>query len=235
MNYFSHFFLDKDSADSLFFVGIATPDLISTFDRSKRLKASQLHRLQASSIPPGKLSFHRGVMRHFEVDRVFHSSDFFKRETVLLTRKLQKTFGKERVPRAFFVSHILLELILDRILINQHSALLYSFYRHFEHREVKDLVALTEWIMQQPLPGYDAFLKRFSEKQFLYHYAHWDFLINVTRSILTKVGVQECSYLDSDKFLVLMHTYEAGLTRRAPRALRELEAMLSPKVTYSTE
>lgn len=235
MNYFSHYFLDKDNTDSLFFVGVATPDLISTFNRSYRLKANRMPLLMENDASRAEISFYNGVMRHFEVDRIFHTSSFFRRETELLTRILQDTFGPENTPRAFFVSHILLELILDRILIVRHSSLLYSFYRHFETKDVGQLVELTEWVARRRLPGYSDFLKRFAEKQFLYNYSHWDFLIDVTFHILKKVGVGEAHYLRSNQFLAMIHSYESSLSRRVPKALEELSQMLSNKTYYSTE
>ena len=188
-----------------------------------------------NDVSDAEISFYHGVMRHFEVDRIFHSSDFFHRETVLITRTLQETFGSEYIHRAFFVSHILLELTLDRILINQHSSLLYSFYKHFEAKDVHELVALTEWVARQPLPGYGDFLKRFAEKKLLYNYSQWDFLIDVTRHIMHKVSIENTDYLLTDKFLAMIHSYEEGLRRRVPRALKGLEAMLSQKTFYSTE
>ncbi|RMG24032.1 MAG: hypothetical protein D6730_13330 [Bacteroidetes bacterium] len=235
MNYFSHYFLDKDRTDSLFFVGVMTPDLISTFNRSRRLKAGRLPIVIEHEATEEQLSFYNGVLRHFEVDDVFHNSDFFHRETRLITHTLKEGFGKEHIPRAFFISHILFELMLDRILIKQHSSLLYAFYRHFQEKDIQLLVQLTEWVACQPLPGYDHFLKRFGEVRFLYRYADWDFILEVMRMVMDKVNISRLDFLFSDKFLVLMQKYEEGLRRRLPRALNQLASELSNKVSYSAE
>ncbi len=226
MNLISHFYLDREHPESLYFVGIATPDLVSVFDRKTRLKAANLPIIMENESSREQMSFYNGILRHFEVDALFHSSEFFQTETQLLARQLKDTFGDKQVKRSFFVAHILLELILDRILILKDSELLYSFYKHFQNKDILKLVYFTEWACKKPLPGYAAFLWKFAEKKFLYNYTEWEFLVKVIENLLKKVGIQHNTYLHDVRFIQQLEIYQEGLTERYPTALRTLSSKL---------
>ena len=211
MNLVSHFFLDKDRKDRFFFVGVCSPDLVSNFNRKIRLKKSSLPLLRENEITPDQLNFYQGVLRHFEVDRLFHSSPFFKEETAYLTGLLKTTLKDFEVKRAFFVAHIMLELVLDRVLIRRHKDLLLDFYKNFQQHDVPKLVQYTEWLAQEPMAGYDLFLQKFASRQFLYRYVDLRYLSNVLRNILQTVGIENQRYLHEPIFFDLMKQYENRL------------------------
>ena len=227
MNFISHYYLDQHSAqtDSFFFVGISTPDLISNFDRRIRLKVSTLPPFLVEDHTPERESFFKGVERHFEVDRIFHSSDFFYRETHFLAAQLREQFGK-RIHRSNFVAHILLELILDRVLILRHNDLLFSFYSHFQSSDVPMLVELTEWIVQQKIPGYGDFLEQFAQKRFLYRYVNQWYLVRVLKGILAQIGIRKVEYLDSEDFMTIIESYEQRLEYLSESAMEEFSNAL---------
>ena len=221
MNFISHYFLDRDKTSSFFFVGVSTPDLMGNFSPRIRLKESRLPLIKGQELSETQIQFYQGVLRHFEVDKQFHSSQFFREETKYLNNVLKRTFPDDSLHRVYFVSHILLELILDRILIRKHNELLYSFYSHFDKPEIKELVSLTEWVTQQKLPGYSDFLQKFSEKQFLYRYVDMRYLLRVIRKILSQVGISQQDYIRKPQFLNLMHEYETRLSRLYEPAMKE--------------
>lgn len=226
MNFISHYYFDRGQAESLFFVGVSTPDLVANFNRGIRLKRARLPLIMENEASEAQINFYNGILRHFEVDRLFHSSTFFKEETHLIAAILKEHFGAPQIEKSFFVAHILLELILDRLLINQHNDILYSFYSHFKQKEVLTLVRFTEWACKRTLPGYDQFLTRFAERKFLYNYSDWQFLIEVMENLLRKVGIQGGAYLRTPAFLDLMLRYEEGLSARYSVALEEITQKL---------
>ncbi|MEL6672152.1 MAG: hypothetical protein AAFR61_08160 [Bacteroidota bacterium] len=226
MNFISHFYLDRDRDDSWFFAGVSTPDLVSVFDRNVRLKGPKLPILRENDATPAEVSFYHGVLRHFEVDRIFHTSPFFKEESGLLTSMLQENFEKGTVKRAFFVAHVAFELILDKILIQEDPQLTPSFYSHLEKFPIEEYVKLTEWVTKQKLPSYQAFMQRFVDKKYLYHYVDWEHLFYVLKRIMIGVGILEVNYLHSETFLDLMREYEAGLKDRCYPAFARLNEQL---------
>ncbi|MCB0838264.1 MAG: hypothetical protein KDD63_22360 [Bacteroidetes bacterium] len=211
MNFISHFYLDRNLEDSFFFVGVSTPDLVSVFDRNVRLKEGRMPLLMENEATVEEISFYNGVIRHFEVDKVFHTSDFFYRETDKIKDLLHDTFGTDQVYRGFFVAHVLFELILDKILISHDSNLLPSFYEHLERYPIKEYVRLTEWVTHTPMPAYDAFLKRFIKKKYLYDYADWEHILYIIRKIVQGVGINQFEYLHSPGLISILDAYEKEL------------------------
>ncbi len=227
MNFIAHFYVDKHVDDSLFFVGVSTPDWVSIFDRNVRVKESLMPLIMENEATSDELSFYNGVMRHLEIDRQFHSSSFFTSETREIIRLIEKHLGKENVPRSFFVAHILFELVLDKVLIQADSSLLSRYYEHLENCRIDRMVQLTEWVASTPLPRYDGFLKKFISKRYLYQYTDWDHLIYVLRRILERVHLKEVSYLYEPAFMRLLHEYEEGLTQRYPVQMLQFKGIES--------
>lgn len=226
MNFISHFYLDRGQADSWFFAGVSTPDLVSVFDRNVRLKQHTLPLLMENESSPEEISFYNGVLRHFEVDRIFHSSLFFKEETRRLTELLKMQFGPGGVPRAFFVAHVAFELILDKILIQENHSLVAEFYAHLERYPLEKYVSLTEWVTRGSLPGYAQFLDRFITKKYLNRYTDLNHVIFILGRILLGVGMGEQPYMANPQFHSLLHQYEEGLRKRCFHGFAHLNEQL---------
>jgi hypothetical protein len=225
MNFISHYFLDKEQDDSFFFVGISTPDLLSVFDRSIRLKENRLPLLMENEAVPAEVSFYNGVLRHFEVDALFHNSAFFHDETAHISRLVRDTFPGFGFHRLFFVSHVLFELLLDKILIDQHPDLLPEYFRHFD-QQPEYVTRLTQWVTRTEIPGYQNYYEKFVHRKHLYLYSDWKYVIYVLKRILQRVRVAKFSYLDDPRFLAVIRGYEAELTTRCPLAFSDFTQRL---------
>ncbi|MEZ4826017.1 MAG: hypothetical protein R3C61_06945 [Bacteroidia bacterium] len=226
MNFISHFYIDRKVNDSLFFAGVSTPDLVSVFDRNIRLKESRMPLIMENEATAGEISFYNGVMRHFEADRIFHTSPFFYEETHIIARLIERNFKEGVYKRAFFVGHVLFELLLDKILIQDDDTLVSDFYRHLESYPVQELVRLTEWVTHTAMPSYDGFLRKFFTKKYLTSYVDPEHVAYVLRRIVQGVGIAEISYIQSPRFLAMMETYEAGLALRCYPAFSQLNEKL---------
>ncbi len=231
MNFLSHFFLDHQIDDSLFVVGASTPDLLSVFDRKIKFKERDIsRRVQDREISAEQHSFYQGVIRHFQVDKIFHSSDFFHEETRKMSQNLREAFPQSDIQRSFFVAHILLELSLDRLLIQEDEMLLHKFYNHFENCKAAQIRKLTSWLADDAyLPSYDAFIHKFTQDKHLLRYKDWGYIIYVLKRILRRVGIFEYAYLDSPHFLVFLQAYENDLGTRYQHIMGTFTQALSGK------
>jgi hypothetical protein len=225
MNFISHFYLERGRKESLFFIGVSTPDLVSVFDRSVRIKAHLLPPAEAG-LSPAQQHFREGVMRHLIADQHFHSSPFFAQEVARLSEQFRACLPPGTVARSFFVAHVLFELMLDRVLLQADERLASEFYRHLEAHPPSELVGLTEWLTQTPMPAYGGFLQKFVRRKSLYGYLRWQDLIYVLRRILGGVGIRDCAYLHSPSFLALLRAYEADLGSRYSQELSTLAEAL---------
>lgn len=224
MNFISHFFFDRNLDDSLFVVGACTPDLVSVYNREAKLNERKVTRLlKDNELTPAQASFYQGVIRHFHIDKLFHSSEFFHQETNAISLKLREDFKGQDVQRGFFVAHIMLELVLDTILIKNDEELLVKFYKHFQAHSIDELKSLTEWVGGKSLPDYENFLGSFVNAQHLYKYKDIKYVIDVLKRILDRVGITEYTYLDSEEFGAFLEEYAKELTGRYPCILDEID------------
>lgn len=213
MNFISHFYADREQTDSHFVIGSVSPDLLSIYNPELRIKHAHVAKFQKSGVNTVSKGFIEGLKAHFFVDRVFHSSPHFKSETQKISQLLIERFPDQEIPRKFFIAHILLELLLDKILIDLHPGILAAFYDHFASQgDFSEIQASTEQISGKPLNNYTGFLHKFLENKYLYHYQKYDHIIYVLGRIMRRVKIDDIAFLEAPTFLNLMKDYEAHLT-----------------------
>jgi hypothetical protein len=228
MNFLSHYYLDRTANNSLFFLGVSTPDLVSLFHRTSRLHQHKLPERPNVDDQPLAHHFHVGICRHFAADAVFHSSEFFLRETSLLARQIREQIPGSNPARPSFIAHIALELLLDRILISAHPDLVPGYYAHFSEEPPETIARLTEWITGKQLPQYPAFLRDFVARKSLYHYLEWDRMLFILQRIVEGVGLQAGFIRNDPDFQHLLEKYERNLTVTAEAELQSLAAAMGP-------
>lgn len=212
MNFVAHFFLDRDNESPHFAIGAATPDLLSIYNPELRIKQAQIPAIESMELDAAGMDLLAGIERHFEADRIFHSSPLFARETGEISRALSAQFADGEVPRKYFIAHVLLELVLDKVLIEQFPNLLDQYYRHFEAAApFLGVQADTGQICRRPLPNYDHFLQKFLENRYLYQYSRWDHIAYVLGRILRRVTIEERAFIEDPRFLAVVMDLESDL------------------------
>lgn len=197
MNYLSHYYFDQEKMESSFILGAVFPDLLSNFDR----KLKNIPKQNVSDQSFNCLSdFREGIKRHYELDRLFHSGVFFKKETLWLSKEIKGLELKSLNHRIYFFSHILLELILDRILLDRFPNIGHQFYEKLE-KTPKTL--LKEYFRTQDLlPYHDEFVKYFNffiEKRFINNYIENVMIISVLDKFHQLINKREIDAIDKEK------------------------------------
>ena len=157
MNFLSHFYIDKNEENASFIVGVCTPDLVSLYNREIRIK----HLPILPSHSESYIAFTKGILRHFEADKVFHSSPFFLQETEKVGIFLKTHFKDSGLKRSFFVAHVLVELMIDKILIAQAPQLIPDFYAHFEKVGHLQIAEMTQIAVGKEIETYPLFIQKF--------------------------------------------------------------------------
>ena len=126
MNFLSHFYFDRHANDCYHTLGIVLPDLLKNADKNIVLHPEKLIHAdkQINSII-------KGWNKHLEVDRYFHSSDFFINHSRQLKKLLRPAIENSAV-KPFFLGHIGLELLLDNLLITTEKVSVDDFYSHLQ-------------------------------------------------------------------------------------------------------
>src|SRR5476651_2482853 len=126
MNFLSHFYFDRNTDNCYHVLGTVLPDLLKNADKTIVLHPEKLHHENKS------INFIiQGWNKHLEVDRYFHSSDFFLTHSHQLKKLLIPAIVGSPV-KPFFLGHIALELILDNLLLTTKKITAERFYDHLE-------------------------------------------------------------------------------------------------------
>lgn len=223
MNFIAHYFLDHTNPESYFAIGAATPDLLSIYNPALRIKKHHL-KPENQSFTVEQRMFLAGVKRHFLADALFHSSEFFSKETARITQGMNESLAHVEIPRKFFLAHILVELILDRVIMRDHPNIIVDYYHHFDITSMAEVKRTTEFVAGHDLPNYGHFLNKFKENRYLLHYLEWDHIAFVVKMILKRVGIESHTFIESPGFFELLAVYESGLLLRYPSLFTEMKA-----------
>ncbi len=124
MNFLSHYYFDRGTTNSYHTLGTVLPDLLKNADNSVNIHPERLQHTK-----PAINDMIAGWRKHLEVDRHFHSSDFFITRSHELKKLLLPAINGSPA-KPFFIGHIALELILDNLLITTNKIAVNEFYHH---------------------------------------------------------------------------------------------------------
>lgn len=124
MNFLSHYYFDRQTTDCYHILGTVLPDLLKNADKNIILHPEKLQHPD-----PHISAIICGWQKHLEVDRYFHSSDFFLTNSHQLKKLLAPTIEGSPV-KPFFLGHIAIELILDNLLLTTDKVTADDFYAH---------------------------------------------------------------------------------------------------------
>lgn len=181
MNFLSHYYFDRDVNDCYHILGTVLPDLLKNADKTIVLHPEKLHH-QNSKVN----SIIKGWNKHLEVDRHFHSSEFFKTHSHQLKKMLLPAMEGSPV-KPFFLGHIAVELILDSLLITTKKIGVDDFYDHLHSCE--DGV-IREFFYAAGLEECDFFfsyLERFKKDRYLHTYADISQITYALRRICMRI------------------------------------------------
>jgi hypothetical protein len=126
MNFLSHYYFDRDITDCYFILGTVLPDLLKNADKTIVLHPEKLEHQN-----PHVNAIVKGWNKHLDVDRYFHSSDFFAIHSHQLKKLLAPVIEGSPV-KPFFLGHIAIELILDNLLLTTGKVTVDDFYSHLK-------------------------------------------------------------------------------------------------------
>jgi hypothetical protein len=211
VNYFAHGirFVDRP----LFLAGTAVPDWLSVIDRSVRLRPRQVGPcVDAGDADVAELA--AGVLQHLEDDRWFHRTRAFFEVTGTVAALFRAHVTADDRFRASFLGHIVTELLLDRVLHEQHPAHLDRYYRALADVDPRSLVDMLRRMTGTELTRLGGFVSLFLRERFLYDYAEPARLRRRLNQVMHRVRLPELP-------VAAITVFEAGVDVVRER-LREL-------------
>jgi hypothetical protein len=181
MNFLSHYYFDRDTTNCYHTLGTVLPDLLKNADKNIIIHPEKLHHSK-----PVINDIIAGWQKHLEVDRCFHSSDFFITRSHQLKKMLLPAIEGSPV-KPFFLGHIALELILDNLLLTTGKVSVSDFYDHLSscNNEV-----IREFLSFTGLKDTDVFFRfyeKFKKSRYLETYAETQQIAYALKRICMRV------------------------------------------------
>jgi acyl carrier protein phosphodiesterase len=177
MNFLSHFYFERGNPSDYIVMGVVLPDLIKNADKNWNLNPQKDEYLFRDV--PEYDAILKGWKRHLEVDRLFHSSAFFKTQTAILKQMILPAVQTGPV-KAFFLAHIGLELILDHLLLTQQLVDTNHFYGQLQAAHAEPLSGFLRLAGLPDQQRFDRFMNEFISSRYLFSYAKME---NITYSL----------------------------------------------------
>lgn len=186
MNYLAHAlrFLDRP----YFVVGSCTPDLLSVADRGVRLRSRRvLPFVEHADVETAE--FCRGALQHLHDDDWFHATRGFAEVTGEIAVLFRSTIGADHPTPCSFLGHVVMEMLLDSVLMEQHPDALPRFYVAMESVDPFKVQAAVNLCARQPTERLAALIPRFNEERFLEDYATPEGLAYRLNQVLKRVNL----------------------------------------------
>ncbi|MEO3404706.1 hypothetical protein AAFN85_12440 [Mucilaginibacter sp. CAU 1740] len=165
MNFLSHFYFDRDTTNCYHVLGTVLPDLLKNADKNIILHPEKLHH------PDSEInSIIEGWKKHLDVDKYFHSSDFFATRSHELKKLLLPALQGSPV-KPFFLGHIALELIIDNLLLTTGKISVAGFYDHLSGCRDEKIEAFLKFAGLEDTAVFFKFYEGFKKSQYLHTYA----------------------------------------------------------------
>jgi hypothetical protein len=183
MNFLSHYFFDNIPGNHYYNFGLILPDLLGIYNRkwkfsTKVIPKNDHHFSQINS----------GALRHLQTDHEFHNSDWFqikRQEVKALLYKHNLNFSPFR---PFFISHILVELILDRVILKKDIETAHHFYTDMDLINDEVIVSLLNKSNFAPAGEFISFFNRFRQHRYVFTYADNEKFIFSLNRIFSRVN-----------------------------------------------
>lgn len=223
MNFLSHFYFDRDTTNPELVLGCVLPDLVKNANKSWNIHPEKKGHLFKDS---DKLkSILTGWQRHLDVDRYFHSSDFFRDHTQAI-RKIIAPILTDSEVRPSFLAHISLELMLDSILLNLKKINAHHFYDQLAKVERESVKIFLELNKVTDTKKFFRFFDQFLEVNYLHSYSESGNLIYALNRICMRLWSDPLSNEQKLQLSVVLMDYQKDLEECYMHIFDDLEGRL---------
>jgi len=191
VNFFSHFHFDQLENNPIHNFGLLTPDLLRNFTPNQYNK-KKLNELNT------QLDWHVGIQKHFARDNNFHKSKFFDSVYNDCHAKTKILFQSLEIPRFWFALHVWIEMLLDKVLIQNSPSKLSTFYTELELVS-EHLEALLSQIDHSNIHEFEVRFNRFLESKYLFHYQEHSGIVYGLNRVFIQVKAENKDWNDFQK------------------------------------
>ena len=171
-------------------VGACLPDMLSAIDRRCRLRERNVRPLLIDPDPFTR-DVMTGVLMHLDDDAWFHAGEPFLTTSARLTRAIRRELPTDDSHRVGFLGHILVEIFLDRWLIERDATLLPRLHRSLDSIDPNKLETLVNRAATKPTERLAPMYRRMVSERFLDDYPHDEPLLRRINGVLKRVTLPQ--------------------------------------------
>ena len=187
VNYFAHG--RRFLADPYFLAGTAVPDWLSVADRRVRARARLAEPLvDDSDERVGAVA--RGVIQHHTDDDWFHRSRAFAELSMRFSVSIRDRLPGDRGFRPGFLGHILVEILLDAILIDDNPDDLDAYYEALYALDPIEIGAVVNRMSTRTTDRLPTLIHMFRAERFLYDYRDDEKLLTRLNHVMRRVRLR---------------------------------------------
>lgn len=208
MNYLSHFYFDRVEDNKYYNLGLILPDLARSHISKIRINPYRNIEFTTHEIS----SINKGCNKHFESDRKFHNWMTFVDLTNRATDIIRDNGDKE-INRDYFITHILVEVLLDKILLDKEPTLADQFYDMVNDVEMDWILKYMRYSGLQDDELWKGQHRRFMKAGFLHNYTSIENVVNSVEQVSIKTGLSELNDDQKGLLIEICETIEPELAR----------------------
>jgi hypothetical protein len=219
MNYFAHGLAHLDRP--YFLAGTAVPDWLSVVDRRMRARRRRVEPF-VHDRDPRVAAVAAGVLQHLDDDRWFHQTRAFAETSLQLTATIRDLLPPDDGFRPSFLGHILVEILLDAVLIEQDPRRLDAYYDALETIEPGVVGDAINRMVSHRSERLAEFISRFLAVRFLYDYLDDEKLLGRLNHVMRRVKLAPLPH----HFLTIFPEARNRIRRQRDRLLANLSGTL---------
>ncbi|TCD02168.1 DUF479 domain-containing protein [Pedobacter frigidisoli] len=223
MNFLSHYYFDRSTADANVVMGTVLPDLIKNASKAANLYPQKSGFLFMGN--PDEEGLLKGWKRHLAVDLLFHSSNFFLEKTTAL-KQLIKPLVENTAVRPSFLAHIGLELLLDHLLIEENLIQVNHFYDKLIAVRQDSLSDFLEHCKLKDPEVFLNFLERFISSKYLLSYQKLENISYALNRICLRLWPETLSELQLQELTFQLGIFKEVLQQDFMDIFKEIEGKL---------
>jgi len=208
MNFLSHYYFDRESnpkTNGYHTLGTVLPDLLKNAD-----KTIIIHPEKLSHPDPRISAVITGWKKHLEVDRYFHSSEYFITHSSQLRQLLAPAIAGSPV-KSFFLGHITLELILDNLLLTTNQVKADDFYEHLANCSHEVIDNFLHFSGLSETSQFFRFYESFTRNRYLHTYTDTQQIAYALRRICMRVWADPFTTEQEGRMNAIISTYRDDL------------------------
>lgn len=205
MNFLSHYYFERYSPNSERILGALLPDLLKNVDKRYNFHPQRFE--ETLFAHPKTRWISEGWYRHVEVDKLFHTSDFFLHHAHNLRKKLDPVVTHLPI-RASFLAHIAFELLLDHLLIDHSLVNANRLYEHLEQVQKSTIEKYLRTIGEVDVERFFTFYERFLTSRYILDYADLSNLSYALFNICKRVWTFETTDEDHMRLTKCLQEYK---------------------------